>query len=106
EGGGDRQAARRRHEGARRADRRGQDRRDGRGPQAGGEGRTDLPPRQLRVAAERVGFGWGGGLPASAAGRAAGLWTWRSGAFSTVFLGGSSSRRWRHTPPTRGCCCM
>src|SRR5262249_57638478 len=86
EGGGDRQAARRRHEDARRADRRGQDRPDGRGPQAGGEGRTDLPPRQLRVPAEQVGLGCGGGLPAAAAGRATGLWTWTSGAFSTVFL--------------------
>ena len=32
------------HQGARGADRRGQDRPDGGGPQAGGEGRTDLPP--------------------------------------------------------------
>jgi hypothetical protein len=47
------------------ADRRGQDRPDGGGPQAGGEGRADLPPGLLRLPAGQVGPGRGGGMPAA-----------------------------------------
>src|SRR4029077_19151529 len=36
---------------------------DGGGPQAGGEGRTDLSSRLLRLSAVPVSFGRGGGMP-------------------------------------------
>ena len=41
-----------------------------------------------------------------AAGRATGSSILMSGRSSTASRGSSSSRRWRHIPPTCGCCCM
>ena len=65
EGGGNTEIAWRWGPRARCAHGRGQDRPDGGGPQAGGEGRTDLPPGLLRVPARTVGPGRGGGMPAT-----------------------------------------
>ena len=53
------------HENSRGAYRRGPDRADGGGPEAGGEGRADLPPGLLRLPAGAVGAGRGGGMPAA-----------------------------------------
>ena len=58
-GGGDTEAAWRWGPDARGADGRGQDRPDGGGDAAGGEGRADLPPGLLRLPAGAVGAGRG-----------------------------------------------
>src|SRR4029453_9216343 len=61
-GGGDTETARRWEEIPWRADDCGQGRPDGGGSQAGGEGRTDLSSRFLRVPAVSVGSRRGGGM--------------------------------------------
>ena len=108
EGGGDTETAWRWDENPWRADDRGQDRPDGGGPQAGGEGRTDLPSGLLRLpaAAGRLWTRW----------RHAGERCWKSDwvidldiqkFFDSVpWITRSWSRRWRPTPMFRGWCCM
>src|SRR5215207_1835835 len=63
QGGGDTETAWRRGPRARRAHRGGQNRADRGGPQAGGEGRADLPSGLLRLPAGPLGAGRGGGMP-------------------------------------------
>src|SRR4029077_15886559 len=63
DGGGDTQAAWRWDENPWGADDFGQGGPDGGGQEAGGEGRTDLSPRLLRLSPVPVGPGCGGGMP-------------------------------------------
>src|SRR6266545_2027216 len=64
-GGGDTEVAWRWGPDFRGAHRRRQSRPNGGSPQAGGEGRADLPSRLLRLPATPVGPGRGGGMPAA-----------------------------------------
>ena len=98
EGGGNTEAAWRRDQDARGADRRGQDRPDG-GGAAGWRRRSNRSSIRTPTGTGRAGRRWTRWRHAgSAAGRATGSSIWTSRSSSTAFRGTSSSRRWRRTP--------